>query len=218
MLQTAVVSPSQLHAATIIFLHGLGDSGLGWQPVGQMLAAKFPSVKWIFPHAPQISVTLNNGMKMPAWYDIAELAGTARQDELGMMRSAALVSNIIKAEIDLGIPSHRIVVGGFSQGAAMALLVALTTHTKLAGVVALSGYLPLAERMPVLQTDANRETRFLQCHGTNDQVVPFAWGRASSVALASMVTNAEFREYQGLGHSTSAQEMHDMEAFLKTVL
>ena len=162
----SIVLPAKTaHTATVIFLHGLGDSGSGWEPVAQMLAPQLPHVKWILPNAyglllscyihtsnssnrPMQRVTLNMGMQMPAWYDIKSLENrTTGEDEDGMWKTVAQVSTMIQTEISGGIPSERIILGGFSQGAAMSLLSGVSMEHKLGGLAVLSGYLPLSTKI-----------------------------------------------------------------------
>jgi predicted esterase len=143
MLKMQTVAAQSNHTATIFFLHGLGDCGESWMPVGQMFAAAHPNIKWVFPDAPIQAVTLNSGMRMPAWYDIKSLESKEHQDEQGLYKTVKSVENLVNLEIAAGIPSDRIIVGGFSQGAAVALLTSVMSTIKLGGIIGLSGYLPL---------------------------------------------------------------------------
>jgi predicted esterase len=154
-LRSVVINPVKTHTATVLFLHGLGDSGYGWKSVGEMLAPLLPNVKWVFPHAPSIKVTLNFGQTMPAWYDIYSLdKSIKKQDEAGILQSVTssyfcfdIVEQLIANEINSGIQSERIIVGGFSQGAAISLLTGLLSQFKLGGIICLSGYLPISEKV-----------------------------------------------------------------------
>ncbi|KAJ3320262.1 hypothetical protein HDV06_005406 [Boothiomyces sp. JEL0866] len=218
-LKAAIVQPTAKHTATVIFLHGLGDTGLGWEPVGRMLAPAFKHVKWIFPHAPHKKVTLNMGMAMPAWYDIYFLdKSTSREDEPGMMATVEQINTLIKSEIDAGISSEKIVLGGFSQGAVMTLLAGLTTNHKLGGLVALSGYLPLSTKIESIKSSVNDQTPIFMGHGTDDQVVQFEWGKKSLDKLKSMGFNVTFRPYDGMGHSACDAELGDLSQFLSAKL
>ena len=153
------VAPKDAHTATVIFLHGLGDSGHGWLPVAKQLWAVpgLSHVKWILPHAPSIPITLNGGMRMPGWFDLStldKLADPTAEDEAGLRRAVEAVDKLVQAEVDAGTPEGRIVLGGFSQGGAVALLTAISGRRKLAGVVALSTWVPLshkAEQVGVLR-------------------------------------------------------------------
>ncbi|KAJ3312115.1 hypothetical protein HDV04_003369 [Boothiomyces sp. JEL0838] len=218
-LKAAIVQPTAKHTATVIFLHGLGDTGLGWEPVGRMLAPAFKHVKWIFPHAPHKKVTLNMGMAMPAWYDIYSLdKSTAKEDESGMLATVEEINRLIKTEIDAGISSDKIVLGGFSQGGAMTLLTGLTTNHKLGALVALSGYLPLSSKIESIKASVNDKTPIFMGHGTDDQVVQYEWGKKSMETLKSMGFNVTFRPYSGMGHSACDDELRDLSQFLSSKL
>ena len=200
MLKSVVIKPTKSHTSTVIFLHGLGDSGHGWSQIGQMASSLLPNVKFIFPHAPVLPITLNNGYQMPAWYDIVSLHNiNAKQDEKGMTESCSKIDELIQFEINIGIPSDKIVVGGFSQGAAMSLLYGLTCNHKLGGIVALSGYLPLSAKIEELKTAFNNETRFFMGHGTLDDVVKFQYGKSSADKLKNLGYSVDFRSYNDLG-------------------
>ncbi len=162
VLQSITVPATTKHTATVIFLHGLGDSGAGWAPVARLLSRnpKLHHIKWILPHAPVQRVTLNMGMSMPSWFDIASLdadlmgglsedgiRADRSEDQQGILSSALAVSNIITKEVDDGIDSKKIVVGGFSQGAALTLVTGLTSERRLGGLVCLSGWLPMSGKM-----------------------------------------------------------------------
>ncbi|KAG0052124.1 hypothetical protein BGZ83_002950 [Gryganskiella cystojenkinii] len=212
---TSVVQQSTAkHSATIIFMHGLGDSGAGWQ-LGEYL----PHVKFIFPDAPNQPVTLNMGMKMPSWYDIKSLNNIDQeQDEHGMLQSRSSLMEIIKDEVNSGIPANRIVVGGFSQGCVMGLLTALTAEYKFAGVVSLSGYLPLHSKLMTMVSDANRKTPIFWGHGDADQVVRHSYGQKSVEILQKNKFNVKFNTYRHLGHGSSPQELRDLLVFLQETL
>ncbi|QRV72699.1 carbohydrate esterase family 1 protein [Ceratobasidium sp. AG-Ba] len=209
------------HTATIIFSHGLGDTGEGWRPVAHMLGSQLPHVKWILPHAVEMPVTVNGGMVMPAWFDIFSLGKSDdREDEEGILRSSAAINQLIKAENDAGIPNERIVVGGFSQGAALSLVTGLTSEKKFAGVAILSGWLPMRDRlMKMLSSDATTTPVFWG-HGTADPVVPYRFGAGSVQILKDKAgfKDIDFKPYQGMGHSTDNQEIIDFSAWLKRVI
>ncbi|KAG8984051.1 hypothetical protein FRB90_005602, partial [Tulasnella sp. 427] len=146
-LKSVVVAPKAAHTSTVIFLHGLGDSGYGWEPVADTLAPKFPNTKWILPHAPSTPVTINMGMKMPSWFDIMSLNDFDEEDEPGIIKASLSINQLITAEVDGGIAASNIILGGFSQGCALAVMTGLTTERKLGGLVALSGWLPLRRKI-----------------------------------------------------------------------
>lgn len=203
------------HTASLIFLHGLGDTGHGWCAAFEEI--KMPHVKAICPNAPKNPVTLNSGFRMPSWFDIKSLTFEGEQDEQGIKDAAANIRSVIEEEIKSGIPSDRIVLGGFSQGGALALYTALTMEKPLAGILALSSWLPLHNSFPEV-IKGNKDTKILQCHGEIDPVVQFMLGKMSSNLLSSFCSNHEFKQYQGLGHSSNPQEMADVREWLKKVL
>jgi lysophospholipase-2 len=209
-----VIPAKQAQKSTLIMLHGLGDQGDGWADMAPQLAEKLPHTKFFFPNAPSRSITLNRGMKMPGWYDIASLEDINQAEDMaGLEESKRYVETLIKAEVDAGIPSDKIVVGGFSQGGAVALMM-LRSDYGLAGVVALSSYLPLRD-MPGAVSKANARTPLFMAHGNADQVVDYHYGVNSAEVLKSThQVPVEFKSYGGMGHSACPQEMQDMAAFL----
>ena len=130
-MKNLVISPSSAHKSTIILLHGLGDSGHGWLSAAEMLSPSLPNTKWILPNAPNIKITLNYGASMPGWYDILSLSPNSKEDEPGLYKSIGFLSSLISQEIESGIPSNKIIVAGFSQGAAVSLLYGATTNVQL---------------------------------------------------------------------------------------
>ncbi|KAK4117526.1 acyl-protein thioesterase-1-like protein [Canariomyces notabilis] len=212
------------HTATVIFIHGLGDTGHGWAGAVEnwRRRQRLDEVKFILPHAPAIPITCNWGMKMPGWYDIHTIDGTPEslrkhEDEAGILASQAYFHDLIQKEIDSGIPADRIVIGGFSQGGAMSIFSGLTAKVKLAGIVALSSYLVLSAKFAdfVPKPDVNRQTPVFMAHGDSDQVVNIALGKTSFDLLKGMGYNAEFKVYKGMEHSASLEELDDVEAFLR---
>src|SRR5437868_1400601 len=159
--------------STVIILHGLGADGNDFVPVAQQLDLRAAGpVRFVFPHAPVMPVTINGGYRMRAWYDILGADLRQRQDEKGLRESLALVEELIAREKERGSAAHRIVLAGFSQGCAMALLTGLRHKERLAGIIGMSGYLPLAEATDKERSDANRLTPIFLAHGTMDPVVP----------------------------------------------
>ncbi|KAM0749745.1 Phospholipase/carboxylesterase [Meredithblackwellia eburnea MCA 4105] len=224
MASQAVVEAIGKHTATVIFSHGLGDTAAGWKPVAQALNRRFPQIRWILPTAPIQPVTLNGGYKMTSWFDIKTLepptAGLpSDEDEAGMLQSVKRISDIVAAEVDAGIPAERIVVGGFSQGAVVALLTGLTLERKIAGVISFSGWLALSQKAHAMQTDNARKLPILWGHGTSDQIVKFKWGELSVEKLRSLgFKNIEFNSYPGMQHSFCEEEQEHLEAWLKKTL
>ncbi|KAH6567314.1 hypothetical protein BSLG_002613 [Batrachochytrium salamandrivorans] len=218
-LTTVQIPAIAKHTATVVFMHGLGDSGHGWYPVGEMLAPRLPHIKWIFPNAPNQPVTLNGGAKMPSWYDIVALNAFAKEDKVGLLASSKCITDLISNEVKGGIPADRIVLGGFSQGAVVALLGGLTSNSTYAGLVALSGYLALRTEIQQLKTTANDSTPIFMGHGYEDEVVNYEYGKMSSEFLKTELhANVDFKTYRGIGHSTHPKELEDLTAFLGKVL
>ncbi|KAJ2104430.1 hypothetical protein IW146_008649 [Coemansia sp. RSA 922] len=215
-LQSVVLKARGTHTASVIFIHGLGDSGHGWAPVAQMLARTQPHVKFILPHAPEQPVTLNGGFRMPSWYDIKSLDQIARnEDEAGMNASMMKINELIKSEIDSGIPANRIVLGGFSQGGAMTLFTGLQSEYRFGGIVVLSGYLPVRDKLMARMTDASKKVPIFQAHGTADEVVLYQYGEMTSKELVKRGYNVDFRSYNHMGHSTCEDELLHLQMFLK---
>ncbi|ORY60550.1 Phospholipase/carboxylesterase/thioesterase [Pseudomassariella vexata] len=219
--------PASRHTATVIFVHGLGDTGYGWAQTVEnwRRRSRLDEVKFILPHAPKIPITCNGGMPMPGWYDIFALGGAVddirkNQDEKGMLVSREYLHGLVQAEIDAGIPAERIVLGGFSQGGAMALFSGLTAKVKLAGIVGLSCYLPLDKKVPefLKEAELNAKTPFLMCHGTADLVVPTVLGVESSKVLEAMGYDVTFTRYADMGHAACMDELDEVESFLQACL
>lgn len=210
-----IVQATAKHTASLIFLHGLGDTGLGWSAGFEEIRA--PHVKYICPNAPVNPVTLNGGFRMPSWFDIRSLSFSGSEDEEGIKTAAERIKSIIDDEIKSGIPSDRIVLGGFSQGGALALYTALTMEKPLAGILALSSWLPLHKTFPEVLKE-NKDIPILQCHGTADPIVAYAFGQMTNEVLHKLCSKHEFKSYSGLPHSSSPQEMKDVREWISKVL
>jgi len=215
MPDPVVVAPSGKHTATIIFLHGLGDTGHGW--ASSIANIRPAHVKVICPTANKMPVTLNSGFQMPSWFDLLSLDPAGKEDEAGIKKAAQLVDLIIEEELKTGIPSERIMIGGFSQGGALSLYTALHTKHKLAGVVALSCWFPLHKQIGDA-TQVNKEVPYMQAHGDCDPVVPYKWGQLTSQLLREILPNHEFKSYKGMMHSSSEEEMRDVKQFIAKCL
>ncbi|CAI7567969.1 Phospholipase/carboxylesterase [Penicillium manginii] len=219
-----VVPALKKHTATVIMAHGLGDSGAGWMALAQNWRRRgmFDEVKFIFPNAPSIPITVNMGMSMPGWYDISSLGSDLRsQDEPGITRSRDYFNGLIKEEIDSGIVSTRIVLGGFSQGGAMSVFTGLTGDKKLGGVFGLSCYLLLSDRIKsfIPEQWENKNTPFFLAHGDEDDVVKYQYGSQSAEKLKELgLTDVEFNTYSNLGHSADPVEIQDLEKFFSKVI
>lgn len=179
---------------------------------------KFPETKFIFPNAPQIPITVNMGMRMPGWYDIADFGELANRtdDESGIIKSQKVFHSLIAEEVKAGIPTERIVLGGFSQGGAMSLLAGVTSPTKLGGIFGLSCYLLLKDKIrEMVPADSpNKATPIFMGHGTGDPVVKYQYGQATANQLKEWGWNVDFRTYPGLPHSAAPEELEDLEKYL----
>ena len=206
------------HSATFVGpIHGLGDTNRGWLDVALHLHQALPHIKFVLPNAPTSPVTLNMGMAMPSWYDITSLSDRAGQPCTGIDEPKAVVNQLIAEELEAGIPLDRIVVGGFSQGGAMSLYAGLQYPGQLAGVLVLSGYLAAAERFELAPEAAG--TPVAHFHGEDDPTVQVAWARESAKRLRELgCTDYTLKEYSGLGHSASMEEIADVAAWVEARL
>jgi phospholipase/carboxylesterase len=199
---------------SVIWLHGLGADGHDFEPiVPELVEDHWPAIRFVFPHAPVRAVTINGGMRMRAWYDILGLEIAQRQDERGVRESIAFVRELIARENGRGVPSERIVIAGFSQGGAIALAAALRHPERLAGVVALSTYLPIAESSEAERSEANRAMPVFMAHGNLDPVVGHALGLMSRSYLEKLGYTVDWHSYP-MPHSVSAEEIADLSAWL----
>jgi phospholipase/carboxylesterase len=204
--------------AAVIWLHGLGADGNDFANlVPELDLSACPPIRFIFPHAPTLPVTINGGYVMPAWYDIRGADLVSRQDAEGIQKSALAISALIENEISRGIAAENIVLAGFSQGCAMALHTGLRFPKRLAGVMALSGYLPLAETFAAERHAANAATPIFMAHGSQDPVVVPARGEASRDLLTSLGYAVHWHTYP-MPHSVHPREVADISTFLTTVL
>jgi phospholipase/carboxylesterase len=202
-------------------MHGLGADGNDFAPIVPELAlGGAPAIRFVFPHAPMMPVTINNGHVMRAWYDVSfgDLEGQTRQaDERGVRASQAAVERLIARENARGVSSRHIVIAGFSQGGAIALQTGLRHAERLAGIMALSTYLPLAEKLPAEASAANRDVPIFYAHGTADPVIPFAMAVASRDRLAAAGYPVQWHEYP-MQHSVCLEEIAAVSAWLQVVL
>lgn len=204
--------------ATVILMHGLGADGNDFVPIaGELDLSSVGPVRFVFPNAPVIPVTINGGYQMPAWYDIAAADLVVGEDEAGLRRSQASIEALIAHEKTRGIAANRIVVAGFSQGCAMALMTGLRHTERLAGIVGLSGYLPIAATTAAERHAANHDTPVFLGHGRQDPVVPMASAMQSRDALAALGYTVEWHEYT-MAHSVCMEEVADLNRFLLRVL
>ena len=204
--------------AAVIFLHGLGDDGHGWSDM--VPALRLPpgiAVRFLFPHAPELPVTINGGYVMPAWYDLYDADFGARADLTGVRTSRSHLEHLITRERQRGIAASRIVVGGFSQGGAVALYAGLRNSERLAGIIALSTYLIDPQSLAEEASAVNKGTPIFFGHGTQDEVVRFEWGRSSAKLLEDAGYSIEWHEY-AMPHSAVLNEIEDLGRFVRRVL
>jgi phospholipase/carboxylesterase len=212
LLEAVELATGAAPELTVIWLHGLGADGHDFEPIVPELKLRFPA-RFVFPHAPVRPVTINGGMPMRAWYDILGFGRNVRQDAAGIAASAAAVRRLITREIESGTPSERIVLAGFSQGGAIALHTALRERRRLAGVLALSTYLPLAETLPAERTAANADVPILMVHGAADAVLPLSLGEWSRQALESLGYRVQWQSY-AMAHTVCMEEIALIGAWL----
>jgi phospholipase/carboxylesterase len=210
-----ILSNGDAVTASVIWLHGLGADGHDFAPiVPELQLPKTLTIRFVFPHARLRPVTINNGYVMRAWYDIKATALQGDEDEIGIRESESLLRSYIQRERDAGIVVGRIVVAGFSQGGAIALHTALRYPQRLAGVMALSTYLPLRQTLSTESANANRDVPILMCHGTQDFVVPMSLGAMSRDVLTKAGYLVNWRQYP-MGHEVSVPEITDIAEWLR---
>lgn len=218
LLDAVVLEPGRPADAAVLWLHGLGANGHDFPPVVAELGLPADhAVRFVFPHAPSIPVTVNGGMVMPAWYDILGMDFDRRVDEAGVRRSAGQLADLITRERERGIPSERIVLAGFSQGGAIALHQGLRHPEPLAGVMALSTYIAADCDLEAERSDANRAVPIFQAHGSMDPMVIPAMGAAARERLEELGYSVEWHEYP-MQHQVCQEEIEAMGAWLRGVL
>ncbi|KAJ3895598.1 Phospholipase/carboxylesterase/thioesterase [Lentinula edodes] len=228
-LHSLTVPAAKKHTATVIFVHGLGDTGHGWEPVANMFK-KEPTlghVKWVLPHSPQSPVTANMCMVMPSWFDIKSFGFKDVEDEAGMLKSKASLTQLIDAELAAGLAPNRIILGGFSQGAAMSLLTGLSLDKQLAGIVCLSGWVPIKDTLQKMLAPHSTQMPIFWGHGSSDPLVKPIFAEESVEFLKSVgISNAKpgelsglsYNIYPGVGHSTNMQELEDLKVWIAKVI
>ncbi len=205
-------------AASVIWLHGLGADGYDFVPVVRELESLgAPAARYVFPHAPTRPVTINGGYVMRAWYDIYGNDVVRREDDAGIRQSQRQVEDLITREVERGTPRARIVLAGFSQGGAIALQAGLRQAQPLAGLLALSTYLPLADQFAAERSVGSATVPIFMAHGRSDPVIPFARATASRDALQAAGYALEWHEYE-MPHSLCEEEIRHIAGFLKRVL
>jgi lysophospholipase II len=216
---TLILEPVKVkHSATILMLHGLGDSARGLIDLIQSeFAPSLPHVKFVLPTAETRPISVNNGYPMPGWYDIASFSSDrSRESYSGIDESAAIIRSIIEDEQNTGISANRILLSGFSQGGAMSLYVGLQFPQTLAGLLIFSGYLPLAEKIRV--TDAAKTTPILHFHGDEDRVLPLYFATDAEAHAKQLRLNYRLQIIEGLGHSFFPEEVDMAMSFVHQML
>jgi len=217
-LQTIELQPAEPATASIIVLHGLGADGTDFLSLGDELRLwPVGPVRFVMPRAPVRPVTINGGYRMRAWYDILVTDLVRREDEAGLRESTTLVQQLIDREVARGVPSHRIVLAGFSQGCAVTLMAGVRHHQRLAGLAGLSGYLPLADTTAAERHSANHGVPVFLGHGSRDGVVPMARGAAARDQLSGLGHPVEWHDYP-MEHSVCAEEVAALNDWLLKVL
>ena len=217
-LEPLEVPPSEPPRASVIWLHGLGANGFDFLPiVDELDRSRLPPTRFVFPHAPERPVTLNGGYIMPAWNDIIGLYPDAPEDENGIRESLRYLDRLIAHEIERGIAPRNIVLAGFSQGGNIALNCALRYPAPLAGALILSSYLGLKEKLAPEASAANRALPIFMAHGTQDDIVPYAFACASRDALNALGYHVVWREYP-MPHTVCAEEVIDIGNWLSAAL
>ena len=205
--------------ACVIWLHGLGADGHDFEPiVPELRLDPGLNIRFVFPHAPMMPVTINQGFVMRAWYDIRTADIGAEPDAKGIRASAELVGEMIDAQIEQGILPQRIVLAGFSQGGAIVLHAGLRYPARLAGIMALSTYLPLAQTLEAEKSEDNADTPIFMAHGSEDPVIPVDLAYKSLKRLEQQQYKVEWHEYNGMPHSVSEQEIYHVAEWLEKVL
>ncbi|HET6552913.1 MAG TPA: carboxylesterase [Dyella sp.] len=213
-LPTVEIETSAKPTHSVIWLHGLGADGNDFAPiVPELVSPAWPALRFVFPHAPVRPVTVNGGMPMRAWYDIVGVDLVSRQDETGMRASIASVESLIARENERGVPTNRILLAGFSQGGAIALAGGMRHADALAGIIALSTYLPLQPSFATERSAANGATPIFWGHGTGDPIVPLTRGVSSRDLLQSLGYSVSWHTYP-MPHSVCAEEVADLRAWM----
>lgn len=214
LLDAVEIETGSAPAWSVVWLHGLGADGHDFVPiVPELVRQDWPSVRFVFPHAPMRAVTINNGARMRAWYDIRDFDLANRADETGVVESVAQVEALVANEAERGIPPHRVLLAGFSQGGAVTLAAGLSREAPLAGLVVLSAYLPfhpqaIASLAETTAAGAVAQPLFM-AHGQQDAVVPFAAGAASAGRLKALGFDTQWHAYP-MAHQVCAEQIRDL--------
>ena len=216
LLDAIEIETGKNPAASVIWLHGLGADGNDFAPIVPEIRLPPSAIRFVFPHAPVQPVTINGGMRMRAWYDITAGANR-REDEGGVRASQVLIETLIGREKERGTAARRLVLAGFSQGGAIALQAGLRHPERIAGIMALSTYVPVGEKLLAEASTANRDVPIFMAHGTYDPIIPLGRAEQSRGLLQSLGYPVEWREYP-MPHSVCPEELADIGAWLGKVL
>ena len=220
-LSPVIIEPQQSATACVIWLHGLGADANDFVPVVPMLGHDFGPVRFIFPNAPMMPISANGGMAMRAWFDLVALDFLSNPDEFseppGMQDSVNAIQALVNEQIQQGIAAANIILVGFSQGAAIALLAGLSFDQSLAGIIALSGFLPMSAKVHGVFSTQNRQTPLLICHGRNDPVIPYLLAERTHAGLEKMGYNSSFHAYS-MAHTVIPGELRQVGTFIDQVL
>ena len=218
LLETIEIETAPNPDAAVVWMHGLGADGHDFEPIVPELGLPATTrIRFVFPNAPLRPVTINQGHVMRAWYDIRALAGVRREDEAGVRQSARQIEALIARERQRGIAPGRLVLAGFSQGGAMALHVGLRQSDRLAGILALSCYLPLTNTLEAERAPANHDVPIFWAHGLHDPMIPQAMAEQGRAQLAELGYQIDWHQYP-IPHSVSAEEIADVARWLERVL
>ena len=216
-LQAIEIETRPKPSHSVIWLHGLGADGNDFVPIVQELSLPPLGIRFVFPHAPMRPVTINGGFVMRAWYDIAYQDLVMKEDEPGLRQSQEMIEALIAKEETRGVPTSRVVIAGFSQGGVIALQTGLRQPERLAGVMSLSAYLPLKQKVEKERNTANKEVPIFLGHGVADTMVPLSLGIASRDQLLKLGYDVDWHQYP-MPHSVCAEELEDVGAWLTRVL
>ncbi|MEI6895516.1 MAG: dienelactone hydrolase family protein [Colwellia sp.] len=217
-LERITIEPQSPATSCVIWLHGLGDSGAGFAPIVPILdLPENHGIRFVFPHAPEQAVTINQGYVMRSWYDIKSMDLHNRVDMDGVLASEKCVQALIEEQINSGIAANHIVLAGFSQGGVLSLFTALRFSQRLAGILALSCYLPTADKLPEHCHSANAATPILQNHGEQDSVVPISAGKMANDILSAAQYQVTWQSYP-MEHSVLPEQLADISTWLQARL
>jgi phospholipase/carboxylesterase len=218
VLETLELETGPRPTAAVIWLHGLGADGYDFEPiVPELDLPAAPAVRFVFPHAPMRPITINGGAVMRGWYDVMSLEGVRREDDAGVRASQASVEELIARELARGVPAARLILAGFSQGGAIALQTGLRHRERLAGIMALSTYLPLAATLAAEASAANRDVPIFMAHGRDDGLIAIERATLSRETLRAAGYKLEWHDY-AMEHAVCREEIEDIAAWLRRVL